>query len=179
MKSATRYTIASVYQYATWHSGEKELINSLIQDAVVSAAAFSRARKDFHNRVLRMVRRDLAYLDRLEKQELDKGKGGPDNTHTFGQGRYSALFIFLRTLSFNSRDIVILHLLLGHGIREMPDILGINRREVICRVAVSRREMAQAYHMNSDNTTGVALPVLSRNSSALVVNSNALQVKSA
>jgi len=140
MKANNRHSMDTLYRYAHWHSGDEVMAKSLAQDAVISAAAFSRQDKGINHRALRMVRRDLKYLDRLENASDPVYRSTPTN-----ESHYAPLRGVLKQLSFDNRDFVILHMILGYGIQELARILDLSRGEVRQRMVSTKQQLARVY----------------------------------
>jgi len=145
MKANKRYSIDALHRYAYWHSAEEVMAKSLVQDAVISAASFSTQDKVFNHRALRMVRRDLKYLARLENASDPVYRETPTN-----EKRHGALRDLLKQLDFDHRDFVILHLILGYSLREVAEILSISHRKVHQRRVETKLEMCRAYRQRRE-----------------------------
>lgn len=147
MKANNRYSIDALHRYAHWHSGDGVMAKSLVQDAVISAAAFSRQDKAFNHHALRMVRRDLKYLDRLENASDAVYRTTPTN-----EKQYGALRGLLKELSFDNRDFVILHLILGYSLKDTSELLNVSRREIRQRMVETKLQLSRAYRQRMESS---------------------------
>ncbi len=142
MKHKNDRMIETLHKYAYWHCGDEVLAGTLVRDSLDLAGSFSESDKEQHRRALRIMRRELRYLDRLERRNWnDDGRADGD----------AALHGLLHKLGFEYRDVVVFHLICGYSIREIADILGVTHREIRHRVAGASGVMQKAaYRVRSD-----------------------------
>lgn len=128
MKNSNDRVIETLHKYAYWHCGDEVLARTLVGDALDLAATLSGSDSELHRRAIRIMRRELRYLDRLECRDWNNdSRSGGD----------AALHGLLHRLGFEYRDVVVFHLICGYRIREIADTLGVTRREIRRRVAAA------------------------------------------
>lgn len=128
MKHSNDQVMETLHKYAFWHCGDEVLARTLVRDGLDLAETLSGGDEELHCRAIRIMRRELRYLDRLECRDWkNDGRSGAD----------AAFHGLLHRLGFEYRDVVVFHLICGYRVREIANILGVTRREIRRRVAVA------------------------------------------
>lgn len=142
MKHQKDQMIETLNKYTYWHCGDEVLAATLVRDSLELAESLSESDKELHHRAVRIIRRELRYLDRLERRDWNNaGQAGGD----------AALHGLLHKLGFEYRDVVVFHLICGYSVREIADILGVTHREIRHRVAaVAGLMQGTASHVRRD-----------------------------
>lgn len=144
MLNNTSPIIKALHAYTYWHCGDEVLAKALVQDSIELAGSFSQETssqetKELHRHAIRIVRRELRYLDHLD--HLGNKDCNTDRYNEEPRGRHATLRRLLRRLKFEHRDVVVFHLICGYNVQRIAEILNVTRREIRRRLTSAKQEI--------------------------------------